>query len=249
MIGDDTHAHVVLVVGAVVSAGDRGSHVEHRANLVDLVHVLDALFEERDALHTHAGVDVLLRQFAENLEALTFALAAKVLHEDEVPDLDVPVVVGGWAAFDAVLRPAVKEDLRARTGRARLTGRPVVGIHVQTLDSLVRQPGGLLPEVDRLVVVFVDRDPQVFLLEAEPAIRFARGQQLPRELDRVLFEIVAERKVAVHLEERSVARRLADLFDVEGANALLHARGARVRRGHETGEVRDERHHSSDRKQ
>ena len=43
-----------------------------------------------------------------------------------------------------------------------------------------------------------------------------------------------------------MARGLADLFDVDGADALLHARGARERRGHETGQVRHERHHAGD---
>ena len=46
-----------------------------------------------------------------------------------------------------------------------------------------------------------------------------------------------------------MARGLADLFDVVGADALLHARRARVRRGHEPGEVRHERHHAGDREE
>ena len=70
MVGDDAHPHVVLVVGAVAAPGERGGPVEDRAHLVDLVHVLDALLEEGDALETHAGVDVLLRQVAEDLEVV-----------------------------------------------------------------------------------------------------------------------------------------------------------------------------------
>ena len=68
MVGDDAHAHVVVVVGAVAATGELGGTVEHRAHLVDLVHVVDALLEERDALEAHAGVDVLLRQFADDAE-------------------------------------------------------------------------------------------------------------------------------------------------------------------------------------
>ena len=59
------------------------------------------------------------------------------------------------------------------------------------------------------------------------------GEQLPRPRDRVLLEVVAEREVAEHLEERVVARRLADLVEVvvlaAGAHALLRGRRALVR--------------------
>ena len=121
MVGDDAHAHVVVVVGAVGATGELGRLVEDRANLVDLVHVLDALLEERDALEAHAGVDVLLRQFADESSKSFFAApsSTQVLHEHEVPDLDVAVVVGGRAAVDAVRGAAVEEDLRARGRQGR----------------------------------------------------------------------------------------------------------------------------------
>src|SRR5207249_2084886 len=48
---------------------------------------------------------------------------------------------------------------------------------------------------------------------------------LPGERDRVLLEVVAEGKVAEHLEKGVVARRVADLFQVvvlaAGSDALL----------------------------
>ena len=117
MVGDDAHAHVVLVVGAVAAARELGGTVEDRADLVDLVHVLDALLDERDALEAHAGVDVLLRQFPHDRGSRSSThVVDEVLHEHEVPDLDVAVVVGGGAAVDAVRGAAVEEDLRARAG-------------------------------------------------------------------------------------------------------------------------------------
>ena len=94
----------------------------------------------------------------------------QVLHEDEVPDLDVAVVVGGRAAVDAVGGAAVEEDLRAGAGRAGLAGRPVVGVLAEALDALVGQAGDALPELDRLVVVLVDGDPEVLLGEAVAAV-------------------------------------------------------------------------------
>jgi hypothetical protein len=49
--------------------------------------------------------------------------------------------------------------------------------------------------------------------------------------DRLFLEIVAEREVAQHLEERVVARGVADVVEVvvlaAGAHALLRGRGAR----------------------
>jgi hypothetical protein len=62
-------------------------------------------------------------------------------------------------------------------------------------------------------------------------------------LDRTFLEVVAEGEVARHLEERVVAGGLADLVDVAGAHALLHAGRALVRRRLLTEEVRLELHH------
>ena len=111
------------------------------------------------------------------------------------------------------------------------------------------RPGDLPPQRGGLVVVLVDGDPQVLRVEAEAAVRLGGGQQLPRVGDRALFEVVAERPVAEHLEERAVPRRLADLFDVVRADALLDVGGTRVRRGDVAAQVRDERHHARDREQ
>ena len=50
------------------------------------------------------------------------------------------------------------------------------------------------------------------------------------ELDRALLEVVADREVAEHLEEREVPRRVADVLDVGRAEALLAGRQPVVRR-------------------
>ena len=120
VIGDDPESHVVLVVGAVALARELDRLVEHRAHLVGLVHVVDALLDEGDALEPHAGVDVLVRQLPDDAEVVLRAhVVDRVLHEDEVPDLDVPVVVGRGTAVDAVRGTAVEEDLGAGTCGAR----------------------------------------------------------------------------------------------------------------------------------
>ena len=54
---------------------------------------------------------------------------------------------------------------------------------------------------------------------------FFDGQELPGPVDRFLLEVIAEREVAEHLEERVVIRRDADVADVAGAQALLAGGG------------------------
>ena len=58
------------------------------------------------------------------------------------------------------------------------------------------------------------------------------GDQIPGKLDRLFLEVVAEGKIAEHLEEGVMARRIADVVEVvvlaAGAQALLRRGGARV---------------------
>src|SRR6185312_8516488 len=126
---------------------------------------------------------------------------------------------------------------------------PVVRVHIESLDALFGKSCDLAPQREGLVVVLVHVDPEVLLREAVPAGRLRRGEQLPGVLDRLLLEVVAEGEVAVHLEEGAVTGGLSDLLDVEGADALLHARGAGVRGRDKPGEVRDERDHACNREQ
>ena len=73
----------------------------------------------------------------------------------------------------------------------------------------------------------VDRDVEALRVEAE----FLRDQ-VPGEGDRIGLEIVAEREVAEHLEERVMAGRVAHVVEVvvlaPGAHALLRGDGAVV---------------------
>ncbi len=62
-------------------------------------------------------------------------------------------------------------------------------------------------------------------------------------LDRVALEVVAEREVACHLEERVVPCGDAHILDVEGAHTLLDTGRPRVRRRLLAEEERHELHH------
>ena len=252
VVGDDPHADVVGVVrvlsglrGGVLPAGERRGAVDHGTDLVGLVHVLDVLEDHREPLHAEARVDVLLGQFAGDVEVhLGADVVDLVLHEHEVPDLDVAVFIGDGAALDAVGRAAVVVDLRAGTGRAGLAGGPVVVGLAHPLDPLGRHAGVLQPQLLGLVVLFVDGDPEPLRRQSVAAVVHAGGEELPRELDGVFLEVVAKGEVAAHLEEGAVAGGLADFLDVTGPDALLHTGGPLVGGLFAGRQVRDERDHA-----
>jgi hypothetical protein len=105
-------------------AGDLGGLVQDRVDLVDLVEVVDALQDRGHALQAHAGVDVLGAGSGPRISKSSFQppVPRIVLHEHEVPDLEVAVLVDRRAALPAVLRTAVVVDLAARAAR---TGTPM----------------------------------------------------------------------------------------------------------------------------
>ncbi len=95
-----------------------------------------------------------------------------------------------------------------RPSRARRSARPA-----ETPPDLV----GLVVSRDALFAL-EDRRDQPLGIEL-PLL----GQQLPGQRNRVLLEVVAEREVAEHLEERVVAQRRADVVEVVVLAADPHA--------------------------
>ena len=131
VVGDDPQPHVVGVARArgvagllaVPLAGHLRGAGDDGVDLVDLVEVVDALEQRGHPLEAHAGVDVALGQRADDVEVVLGAHRRELLlHEHEVPELEVAVLVDGRAALGAVLGPAVEVDLAA--GAARGRGRP-----------------------------------------------------------------------------------------------------------------------------
>ncbi len=189
-----------------------------------------ALQDRGDALEPHAGVDRRPRQRRHRA-----ARVAVELHEDEVPDLEPPVALARGAEAPAArgfpgareMVALVEVDLRARAARPRVAHRPEVVLLAEPEDVGVAEPGHLLPQRVRLVVVGEDGRPEPARVEAEVA-----REELPGELDRVGLEVIAEREVAEHLEERVMARRAPDVLEVvvlaARAHALLAARGTHI---------------------
>src|SRR5205085_6387705 len=96
----------------------------------------------------------------------------------------------------------VEVQLAARPAGPRRPRLPEV-LRARALDDPLARHADRLPQLDRLVVgaepellvAAEDGYPDVLGLEAEAL----RGE-LPRELDRALLEVVADREVAEHLE-------------------------------------------------
>ncbi len=226
VVGDHPQAYVRLRVAAVAGAGQQGGAVQDRAGLVDLVEVVDTLEEGGHPFQAHAGVDVAAGQLAEDgVAGLAGALTSLVLHEDEVPELHVAVLVDRRPALAAQRRAAVVVELGAGSAGAGDAHGPEVVLVAPGHDPLVRQSGDLPPDAAGVRVGVVDRDPDLVRVQAVAAVRRGLGGQVPGVGDGLLLEVVAEGEVAVHLEEGAVPGGLADLLDVQGADALLHARG------------------------
>ena len=136
----------------------------------------------------------------------------------------------------------IVENLAAWPAWPGIAHRPEIVRGRDADDPLFGQPGDLAPQLERLIIGVIDRDGQLILGQS-PFV----GQQTPGMGDRLLFEIVPERKVAEHLKKRVVPRRVADIVQIivlaPGADAFLAGRGARRLAGFKPGEDVFERHH------
>ena len=214
--------------GRRLDAGQLRAPGDQRHEEVVVEDVGDALGDHGDALDAHARVDAGLGQRRERT-----LLVHLVLHEHKVPVLEEAIAVAARGAVGVVaahLGAEVVVELGAGPARpGGPGGSPEVVLAPEPDDALVAEAVGL-PQRDglvvhgHLVVAAEDADPHLAAVDAE-----AVGE-LQRPGDGVGLEVVAEREVAEHLEEGEVARRLAHVLDVRGAEAALaggHARGGR----------------------
>ena len=150
------------------------------------------------------------------------------LHEHEVPDLEPARAVLGVVrhALGALgeVRAAVVVELRAGAARAHVGHAPPVLLVARrevapAHEALRGQADLVLPDAVREVVRGVDRGGQPVGRDLQ-----VPGQELPRPVDRLALEVVAEAPVAQHLEQRVVAGRAADLLEV-----VVLARDAQAR--------------------
>jgi hypothetical protein len=239
VLGDHLQRDVVERIAAVCATRHRLDHLQERAHQIGLEVTVGPLQHHRHALQRGAGVDVLRRQLAQHV----LVRVDEVLHEDVVPDLHVALLVDVGPALGPVLGPAVHEDLAARAAGAGGVCRPVVVLVTAPHDA-VRGDAEVPPDVERLVVGPVHRDPQAVELDAQ-----ALRHELEAPRARLGLEVVTEGEVAEHLEHREVPRGVAHILDVVGAEALLDGDGAMVGRVGLPQEVRDELVHAGVREQ
>ena len=188
--------------------------------------VRDALHDSRDALKPSAGID---RRLGERHHR-AILLPVK-LHEHEVPDLEEATGFGTFhegierVVRDLGVRPfsvgilrerpvgghvrEIDVDLGARSTRTGVRHLPKVVLGAESVNTVVRYVGHVLPQLPRFVVFVKDGDTQMLTRNLQ-----VFGDELPREADRIALEVIAEREVAEHLEKGVVTRRVADLFKV-----------------------------------
>ena len=230
VVSDDAQGHVFLAALAVARAGDLRDLVRDVHHRVDVEERINVLAHNGQALKTHAGVDVLLLELG-----VVIVTVVVELGEDDVPDLHIAVAVaadGAAGLAAAVLFAAVVVNFRA--GAAR-TGAvlPEVVLLAELEDAVLGDTDLLVPDAERLVVggcglvAGENRGIQAVRVEADP---LGARQEFPRPVDGLGLEIVAEREVAEHFKVRAVARGVADVLDVAGADALLTG-GHAVARG------------------
>ena len=219
VIGD----HLERVALEVLRAGRFRGGLDEILEEIDLVVRVHALQHRGNALEAHAGIDRRLGQRIQH----AFVVAVE-LHEHEVPDLDVAVALRirrtGRAAFD--FGAVVVEDFAARAAGTGVGHLPEVVALVRACPGLVADADAAVgrhadlfrPDVVGFVVLVIDGRP-------EPVGRqlVDLRQELPRVADRVALEVVAEAEIAQHLEERVVARGVADVLQIVVLAARAHA--------------------------
>ena len=215
MVGDDAQGHVGLVAVTIVRAGDLADLVGDVHDGIDVEERIHALADNGQTLKAHAGVNVFLNEIG----IVAVAVVIK-LGKDVVPDLHIAVAVAAGRAVRlaaAVGFAAVKIDLRAGAARAGAM-LPEVIVLAEAGDAALGDADLVAPDVERLVVLFIHGRVQPLGVETDPV---RARQKLPRPGDGFMLEVVAEGEVAEHLKIRAVARGLADILDIAGADALL----------------------------
>ena len=185
------------------------------AEQVDVVVAVHTLHHRCDTLEAHARIHRGLRQ----RDHLAVGRAV-VLHEDEIPDLDVAVAVLVRRARRATLDAwaVVVEDLGAGAAGPGVTHRPEIRFRAHAREAARVDADLLQPDLGGAVVFLEHRHPEALGRDPERA-----RDEIPCVADRLALEVVAEAEVAEHLEERVVARGVADVLEVVVLAAGAHA--------------------------
>ena len=214
MVSDDTDGNIRLCCTVLI--GDTADPAYLIENVLDRINIEDgirSLHDAGNAFQPHAGIDVLVGKIGIGAVALIVELG-----EYMVPKLNIPVTFAAGLAVRlaaAVFLAAVKIDFRAGAAGAGADFPEVVFL-AQTNDSLFGKTNVILPDVIGLIIIQIDGSPK-------PVDRQIQhfGQKFPAPGQRLLLEIVAERKVAHHFEKGTVTCCVADILQIRRTDAFL----------------------------
>jgi hypothetical protein len=245
VVGKQPERPVGGVVLPIAPAAHLLPELDQRPELVGLEDRGLALEDRGQAVEPEAGVDVLRRQRRQRVHRVLIEL-----HEHEVPVLEETLVVAAREIVRlAELEAAIEVQLRARPARTGWAGLPEV-LRSRALDDPLARDADLEPRLDgvvirtqpELIIAAEHGDPDFLRRES-----VALGRQFPGEPCRLALEVVTEREVAQHLEEREMARSRSDDVDVNRAERLLTGGDTLPRRLLDPLEIRLERMHPGDR--
>ena len=213
MVGDDAHCLARALVRVVPLSRERFELCDRAREQVGLVAVVQPVEKEQHAVEPEARIDVLVFE----RDVAVFRLA--VLHVHVVSDLDVIVGEDGIRLFGIDgIEPLVVGTAGRADGALELP--PVV--RLGKIEDMLFPDAERLQKARRLLVA---RGGVVALehggTQHVPVQPVHLGEDLVRPGSLFLFEIIAERPVAHHLEEGEM-RRVAHRFDVHRPDASLH---------------------------
>ena len=202
--------------------------MNNRREQVGFIGFADVLHHNRQPFQAHSRINRRLGQWRERA-----SLVAVVLHKHQVPDFHVLVAVVRVHARRNLVGGIVADvimDFGRRPTRAGIARRPQIICRAKAQNPLGGQI--LLPQLHsffisgNLVIAFKHRHPHAGWIKLD-----LLSQKFPGKANRVLFKVIAKRKVAQHLEKRVVTRRWADIFQV----VLLARNSQTFLRRHRTG--------------
>src|SRR5699024_974961 len=107
-----------------------------------------------------SGVDVLVGKLASNVEvSLTTDIGQLILHEHQVPNLEVSGVICGRSPGIAIWVTAVIKNFRAWTARTGLACVPVVVFFPYALNAIFWQFYDIAPDAICLFIFGIHRRP------------------------------------------------------------------------------------------
>ena len=212
MIGDDTERDILLLVLFVSRPRQFCRLIEQRANGIHFEDGLDILDHNRKALQSHAGIDILLLEFA----VVTVTVVIE-LTEHVVPDFHEAVAFPAHHVLGAGSVGFATVIINLRAGAAGTgTVLPEIVRLAEAVNALRCDADFVPPDIEGLVIFLIDGGIETIRLESHNL-----GQELPAPVNGLTLEVIAEGKVTEHLKKGAVARGLADIVDITRADTLL----------------------------